>query len=137
MQTPTHAGWFDDPEDADQLRYFDGVVWTKHTTPRSTRRAASTPVQPGQQQFPGQGHPPQYPGQGGPQVQPEAQGQVPGQVQGQPPTTGGWPAPSYGGAQRVATTPDGQPLASYWHRVGAFIIDGIIQFVLMLVLGGW
>ncbi|MGA8977848.1 MAG: DUF2510 domain-containing protein, partial [Pedococcus sp.] len=63
MTTPTRAGWFDDPEDDQQLRYFDGVVWTKHTTPRSTRRASAAPAQPGQQQYPGQGHPPQYPGQ--------------------------------------------------------------------------
>ncbi|WP_369818809.1 DUF2510 domain-containing protein, partial [Phycicoccus sp. Root563] len=63
MQTPERAGWFDDPENDQQLRYFDGVVWTKHTTPRSTRQASSAPAQPGQQQFPGQGHPPQYPGQ--------------------------------------------------------------------------
>ena len=153
MEMPTRAGWYDDPENDQQLRYFDGVVWSKHTTPRSTRPAA-TAAQPGQQEFPGQGHPPQYPGQGGPQA--PAQAPVPGQVQGQPPAAGGWPAPpgqpnpqfpgspqggwnapTYGGAQRVATTPDGQPLASYWQRVGAYIIDGIIQFVILLVLGGW
>ena len=62
MDMPTRAGWYDDPENDQQLRYFDGVVWSKHTTPRSTRPAAAA-AQPGQQQFPGQGHPPQYPGQ--------------------------------------------------------------------------
>src|SRR5690349_2511025 len=139
MSTPTTPGWYDDPEDDSQLRYFDGVVWSKHTTPRSTRPAAAS-QQPGQQQFPGQGHPPQYPGQA----------QAPGQAPGQPPATGwqvppvtppgqqnpqfpgsqqqpGWNAPAYPGLQPVATTPDGQPLAGYWQRVGAYIIDGIIQ----------
>ena len=165
MDMPTRAGWYDDPENDQQLRYFDGVVWSKHTTPRSTRPSAAPP-QPGQQQFPGQGHPPQYPGQGAAQGQ--AQGQAPGQApdQGQapvqPPATGGWAAPptapqpgqqnpqfpgsqqqpgwnapAYPGMQRVATTPDGQPLAGFWQRVGAYILDGIIQFVLLLVLGGW
>ncbi|KRF24303.1 RDD family protein [Phycicoccus sp. Soil803] len=157
MSTPTTPGWYDDPEDDSQLRYFDGVVWSKHTTPRSTRPATGV-AQPGQQQFPGQGHPPQYPGQGGTQA--PSPSPVPGQAPAQPPATGGWSAPptpqpgqqnpqfpgspqggwnapTYGGVQRVATTPDGQPLASYWQRVGAFILDGIIQFVLMLVLGGW
>jgi uncharacterized RDD family membrane protein YckC len=153
MSTPTTPGWYDDPEDDSQLRYFDGVVWSKHTTPRSTRPAAAAP-QPGQQQFPGQGHPPQYPGQG------QAQGAAQGQPAGPPPTVGGWQAPpapqgqqnaqfpgsqqqagwnapAYPTTQRVATTPDGQPLASYWQRVGAYILDGLIQFVLLMVLGGW
>jgi uncharacterized RDD family membrane protein YckC len=154
MSTPTTPGWYDDPEDDSQLRYFDGVVWSKHTTPRSTRPAASA-AQPGQQQYPGQGHPPQYPGQGGTQA--PVQGQPPAQAPAPPTNTGwqapppqgqqhpqfpgsqqgGWNAPAYGGMQRVATTPDGQPLASYWQRVGAFLLDGIIQFVLMMVLGGW
>jgi uncharacterized RDD family membrane protein YckC len=49
----------------------------------------------------------------------------------------GWNAPAYPGLQPVATTPDGQPLAGYWQRVGAYIIDGIIQFVLLMLLGGW
>ena len=49
MQMPTHAGWFDDPDDPTQLRYFDGVVWTSHTAPRTTR-PATTGLQPGQQQ---------------------------------------------------------------------------------------
>ena len=142
MSTPTTPGWYDDPEDDSQLRYFDGVVWSKHTTPRSTRPAAGA-AQPGQQQFPGQGHPPQYPGQ---QQQPAAPGgwqappPPPGQQNPQFPGAhqqGGWNAPAYPGMPRVATTPDGQPLASYWQRVGAYIIDGIIQFVLLMVLGGW
>lgn len=35
MSTPPSAGWFDDPDQPDQLRYFDGVIWTAHTTARS------------------------------------------------------------------------------------------------------
>jgi hypothetical protein len=32
-QTPA-AGWFPDPEDATQLRYWDGAAWTEHRSPR-------------------------------------------------------------------------------------------------------
>ena len=178
MDTPTRAGWYDDPENDSQLRYFDGVVWSKHTTPRSTR-AMPTAAQPGQQQYPGQGHAPQYPGQvqaqapqhpgyaappapgaGSPPAGPPAAGpgappaappgapqqggwqqpgqQYPGQNQQFPGgPQGGWNAPSYPAMQPVAATPDGQPLAGYWQRVGAYLLDGIIQFVILLVLGGW
>ena len=178
MQTPTHAGWFDDPEDDQQLRYFDGVVWTKHTTPRSTRQASSAPAQPGQQQYPGQGHPPQYPGQT--QADPGQQGQAPAQQPTQQPTQqpGGWQAPNpqfpgtpqsgqwnppqgqqqygqqqypgqqpygqqqapwnapgYGAFAVGPTTPDGQPLASYGRRLGAFLIDWAIQSMIGATLG--
>ena len=30
---PTPAGWYPDPERADQLRYWDGVTWTEHRSP--------------------------------------------------------------------------------------------------------
>lgn len=28
---PVQAGWFSDPQNRCQLRYFDGVAWTQHT----------------------------------------------------------------------------------------------------------
>jgi uncharacterized RDD family membrane protein YckC len=156
MTTPTRAGWYDDPQDDAKLRYFDGVVWTNHTTPRSTRPAAVAPQQ-GQQQYPGEGHPPQYPGQSA---------QAPGQQPPQPhapyqqspyqapyqqppyqqapnpqfpgaPQQGGWSAPAHPGFATGPTTPDGQPLAGYWQRVGAFLIDWVAQLVLGLVFGGY
>ena len=33
MANPQSPGWYDDPENPHQLRYFDGVVWTRHTSP--------------------------------------------------------------------------------------------------------
>ena len=179
MDMPTKAGWYDDPENDSQLRYFDGVVWSKHTTPRSTR-STSAAAQPGQQQFPGQGHAPQYPGQ----VQAQAPQQAPGYAAppapgagsppagpptapGVPPMTapgapqggwqqpgqqypgqqspqfpgapqqGGWNVPAYQGMQSVPTTPDGQRLASYWQRVGAFVLDWLIQSVIAGILGSY
>ena len=28
------AGWYDDPQDPSQLRYWDGVVWSNHVSPK-------------------------------------------------------------------------------------------------------
>jgi uncharacterized RDD family membrane protein YckC len=119
---PTNPGWYDDPQEPAQLRYFDGVVWTNHTTPRVTRQVVDPSLSAG----------PPSTGWQAPQSagQPPHQ-QVPSGVQP------GWNAPAYGGLTTRPSTPDGQPLASYWQRVGAYIIDGIIQFVLVLVVAGW
>jgi uncharacterized RDD family membrane protein YckC len=145
MQMPTQAGWFDDPDDPTQLRYFDGVVWTSHTTPRSTRPASTGPQQPqpqyGQQPWqapsgpsvPGAGQPQQY--QQPPQYQ-QQYGQPSGQYPGAP-QQGSWNAPTYGGQPAVPTTPDGQPLAGYFQRVGAFVIDGLVLFLILVVPGTW
>jgi uncharacterized RDD family membrane protein YckC len=166
MSTPSAPGWYDDPQDAAQLRYFDGVVWTSHTTPRSTRPVGSATAQPdatqlpaGAQQPSGQTPTGQAPtgraGQAGqqepyqqPQWQPtqQQQWQSPQQWQTpqQPnpqfpgaPTQGQWNAPTYGGYPAGPTTPDGQPLAGYWQRVGAYILDAIISGIATAILAGW
>jgi hypothetical protein len=33
---PVQAGWFSDPQNRCQLRYFDGGVWTSYTVPVQT-----------------------------------------------------------------------------------------------------
>ena len=38
------AGWYDDPENPENLRYFDGVVWTTHTTPRTSPSVAQSTI---------------------------------------------------------------------------------------------
>jgi uncharacterized RDD family membrane protein YckC len=47
----------------------------------------------------------------------------------------------YGGAyagRAAATTPDGVPLAGWWHRVGAYVLDSLIQLpILLLVTFPW
>ena len=153
MANPQSPGWYDDPENPQQLRYFDGVVWTRHTSPRSTRpapgvggpEAGQWTGQPPQQQtepgWPGQ-QPPQPPQQ---QAQPGWPGQQPQQWQGQQqyppppqPGPGGWhmpPAPTVYGAR--ARTPDGEPLAGWWKRLAARLIDWIIVWVLSLPLTGY
>ncbi len=145
MDMPTRAGWYDNPDDPEQLRYFDGVVWTKHTTPRRTRAAMppAATVQPGPALTPpGAGAPPaasggwQAPHVGSAQV-PQGQQvpQAPDQQFPGAPQPGQWNAPGFPAMVPRPTTPDGQPLASYWQRVGAFVLDWIIQSLLALVLG--
>lgn len=138
MSTPSSPGWYDDPEDTASLRYFDGVVWTRHTAPKSTRpattaaQAAEAGAAAAQQWTAPGGH--------GPQATPGAPArpgtphpQFPGSPQQHQ-----WNAPP--GRSTVPTgptTPDGQPLASYWQRVGAYIIDALITGVASFLVGGW
>ena len=151
MSTPSSPGWYDDPQDPSHLRYFDGVIWTNHTAPRTTRTATSAAQEPpaaaGQQPAPAQGQPGapaqapwQAPQQSSQQQWQAPQWQQPQQQHGQfpgAPTPGQWNAPTYGGYPTGPTTPDGQPLASYWQRVLAYILDAIITGLVTAVLAGW
>ncbi|WP_181009972.1 RDD family protein [Ornithinimicrobium sufpigmenti] len=146
------AGWYDDPQDQANLRYWDGVQWTNHTSPKQKPgldRAGQSQQRPWGA-APGQGAPGQQGGYGsGGHGQQGGYGQggygqqggydphqpyaQQGQWQGAP-MPGGYP----GQAGSLATTPDGQPLAGWWHRVLARLIDGIllgiVGFVIVLPL---
>jgi len=47
------------------------------------------------------------------------------------------PMPGYGGVPTslVATTPDGQPLAGWWQRAGAYVVDLIITSAVVSLIG--
>lgn len=157
--TTREAGWYDDPQDGNSLRYWDGVEWTQHTSPKQKtglEQAGTGGVggaqaqgegQPGQYagQQPGQtGAPGQQPGQyGAPGQQPRQYGQAPqygthqdqyqyGQQQG------GWgqpmPGGGYTGTVTGPATPDGQPLAGWGMRLLARIIDYIVVVVVLALL---
>jgi uncharacterized RDD family membrane protein YckC len=49
------------------------------------------------------------------------------------PTSPAYPAQPY--AALPATTPDGQPLAGWWIRVGAYLLDGLIMAPISVLLG--
>ena len=150
MSTPTSPGWYDDPQDAAQLRYFDGIVWTSHTTPRSTRpmgqaatsTSATAADNAGTAAY---GQPPKAGGQGGQAPGQPGPWQAPGQQAPSPhqqqfpgyPQQGGWNQPAYPGLYPGPSTPDGQPLAGYGRRVVAYLLDGLLQLVLVMVLAGW
>lgn len=152
------AGWYDDPQDDSNLRYWDGVQWTNHTSPKQKPgldRAGQGQQQAQQgwgQQSQG-GQEPQnpygqqsqgpYAGQQSQNPYGQQQGHNPyaGQT-GQNPYQGQWggaPMPGMGyQPQNVdprSVTPDGQPIAGWWHRVGARLIDGLIMLPVTAVVG--
>ncbi len=149
------AGWYDDPQDTEVLRYWDGVQWTDHTSPRRRPNLGQTSNAPGQGSRPagqeqgdgssadgrsvygsGQHGMQQQSGLAGGGQQQYGQPQ-PGGQQGQSPYAGSWsqPAPEYyGAAGSKATTPDGQPLAGWWRRFFARILDGLLLIMLWFLL---
>jgi uncharacterized RDD family membrane protein YckC len=112
------SGWYDDPNDPAQLRYWDGVVWTSHVTPRKS----PTVDQSGIGTAPEAGGPAPYGGHG-------QQGQQQGQ---QPPAAPPWQGVQLGRPQ--PTTPDGVLLSGWWRRVAARVVDGIICGVITAVV---
>ncbi len=104
------SGWYDDPDDDTQLRYYDGVVWTEHTAAKRPAppqdRIAGHPVAPGRV-----APLPAYPGAGS--------------------ASGASWAPSAPGRRTAA---DGTPLAGWWRRVAAFLLDGIITTLITVPL---
>jgi hypothetical protein len=130
--TSSNAGWYPDPQDARLMRWWDGSGWTddvyerteplggpldQHTpfgsgaaaTARTTSGASST---------------------GSSTTDPYA-----------PPSgqQSGWaypPAPSTARPAATAqpSTPDGVPLASWWMRAAARIIDGVIVSLVALLV---
>lgn len=141
MSTPERAGWYDDPEDDSQLRYFDGIIWSDRTVPRyAPSKQPAAPLDPtATEDAPatdvfgrpvgGGSQPDQQPQQ--PWSTPQ-QGQQGQQGWGQQPA--GW---SHGQQPTEPTTEDGQPLAGYGARVGAYLIDGLIVGLLNLLISGW
>jgi uncharacterized RDD family membrane protein YckC len=141
------SGWYDDPQDPSLLRYWDGVVWSAHVTPKvsptversnigmpyGVTPAAARPQAPGSQGA--QGFP--APGGLGPHQQDQGQGQQGGQwpAYGQGP--GQFAAQPAGWQPHAATTPDGVELSGWWLRVGARLLDQLFTFMLALPFTGW
>jgi len=143
------SGWYDDPQDPSQLRYWDGVIWSDHVTPKvsptveqsnigmpyGVRPAAERTQPPGPPASGWQAPGPQgYQDQRPQDQRPQDQGQQPYGQQG-----GQWPAypqaPQWQGAELGkprAMTPDGVPLSGWWKRVLARIIDNIIISIVAL-----
>jgi len=150
------SGWYDDPQDPSQLRYWDGVVWSSHVSPKvsptveqshigmpyGVTPAAARPQSAGSSGAQGapadgsgfaspqqgqQGPRDLQQGQGQPADQWSQYGQVPGAPALQQP---GWQS-------HPATTPDGVPLSGWWLRVAARLLDGIIISLITLPFTGW
>lgn len=150
--TQPASGWYEDPRDTNQLRYFDGVVWTDHVRPRSIP-TASTPAMPPAPGADTPAWPPQYGydargGQGVQQVTPPGQqppaygqqgqyGQQQGQYTQQPWNSQPWATGPFGAAgvaQGKGMTQDGDVYSGWWRRVGASLLDGLIVGVVSSAL---
>ncbi len=117
--TQIPAGWYPDPDpeapEPKGQRYWDGQQWTEH-------------VQPAAQASPGSAPPPYPSGQYGQPGQPgQEQVGYPGDqtyqgAQGYQ----SYPAQTAYGVPGKVTTPDGQEVAGWGRRLGAWLIDSVI-----------
>ena len=125
-ELPAGPGWYEDEHDPLLLRYFDGVVWTSHTTTRRSPTAGDSTI--------GRATPGVIPGRAGnpgawSQPGPQGQQQGPGQWQG-----GGMPPSGPNPYQHGAILPDGAVLAEWWRRLFGRLIDVVIVGVVTLVI---
>jgi uncharacterized RDD family membrane protein YckC len=141
------SGWYDDPQDPDQLRYWDGILWSDRTMPKVKPNLDESRIGDARRQYEqhqerlraverartGANRPQQPP------MRPyERSHQDPYQHPQQ-----GYGRPSYGHQQAyqprpVKTTPDGEPTASWWRRLFAYFIDNILlSLVAMAISWAW
>ncbi|WP_342103871.1 RDD family protein [Luteococcus sp. H101] len=141
--------WYPDPADPARERYWDGERWTHNTRPVNNRPAPQAP--PTQdpwaaaQPMPGQAGPGQSVGNPqGQWTQPGQGGQWAGQQQGYGygPYQGGVPAPGSGVGPytplvggKAQQTADGVPLAGWWPRAFAWLLDSVLLTLVTLGLG--
>jgi uncharacterized RDD family membrane protein YckC len=126
------SGWYPDPTDLSQERYWDGWQWSRNTRAGENPpahgypgaqnwRAASAPGAQAQQPYQPQPQPHQQPYQ--PYQQP-----YPGQHSPQP-----WGLAGAGRPANTALTADGVPLAGWWWRVLAVILDAMLVWLVAAV----
>jgi len=140
------SGWYDDPQDPSQLRYWDGVVWSSHVSPKVSPTVEQSTIGMPYGVIPASARP-QSSGSQGAQGAPTAQRGYDSQQQDRGQPGGQWLSYGQGrgprGQQELgwqthpATTPDGVPLSGWWLRVAARFLDQILTFVLALPFTGW
>ncbi|NHA68807.1 RDD family protein [Phycicoccus flavus] len=118
MSTPTSPGWYEDPEDADQLRYFDGVVWSAHTTPLRSPTAASSTI----------GHAPTV------ESAAERAARAERETAARRGGSSSWSAPPVPSGTAAPTLPDGAVLAQWWRRLLGRAVDWLLTTVVSAVL---
>lgn len=125
MDSPDAPGWYDDPDDAAQLRYFDGIIWSERWVPKRVERPAPAGVAASGRH--GGGAAGSSPAGG-------THGTHRGSTGQGAPTA---PAPGWAGPTDQPTTADGEVLASFGVRAAAYVLDSLVLGVLNLLLGGW
>lgn len=124
-------GWYPNPENPEQQRWWDGQQWTEHV-------AVGAPMAPGYEQR----TQPAYPAQAPQPYQPQPyQPQPPQAYQPYPQQPAGYPGQQpYGGypAYPMApkgVLPDGARVAGWWWRVLARFIDNLVTTLPTLLFG--
>lgn len=107
MTEPTAPGWYEDPQDPQQLRYYDGIVWTAHTTPLTSPTAASSTI----------GHAPHVASEAERAAHPHG------------PAPSSWSGPPAWASSAKDTLPDGAVLAPWWRRLVARGLDWLLTSV--------
>ncbi|HWC23233.1 MAG TPA: RDD family protein [Flexivirga sp.] len=133
------SGWYDDPQDPNLLRYWDGILWSDRTMPKMKPNLDQSRIGDARRQYEEEqerkraAEQAQAPGYGQrPQLRPYQQ---------QPPSQQypGGPQSPYAHQQayaprQVKTTPDGEPTASWWRRLFAYIVDNILLSVVAVAI---
>jgi uncharacterized RDD family membrane protein YckC len=141
------SGWYDDPQDPSQLRYWDGVAWSGNTSPKVAPQVEQSTIGMPYGVTPASARPQRTQdspaSQGGYASPQQGWGQQSQQSQQDLGSEGGqWPpygqSPGQYGQQgwtsNVATTPDGVPLSGWWKRVLARLLDQVIVGIVALPL---
>lgn len=125
MQTPERAGWYDDPDDAEQLRYFDGIVWSERRVPKKAPTREPAPQQPVDVQA----------------ARDAWAGHVPPSQHAQPGQTGyqhtGYQQTSAGSSGPVPVSADGRPYAGFGLRLASWLVDLMVVWALGGLLSSW
>jgi uncharacterized RDD family membrane protein YckC len=128
------AGWYPDPADETRQRYWNGTQWTMETRIGTPDFAAPgvAYTKSGATEYPTQPEVP-YQAEYPPHVENPYQptGIVPGYGAYNP--NSGYEHPLYGSAYRGPRTADGVPLAGWWWRVLALLLDNIILNVVAMI----
>lgn len=116
------SGWYEDPNNAELLRYWDGVMWTEHTAmrrPPNGRPGGEPQTAAYPEQTAGYGSGPQDRVAGG-------QGHTASAVSGHSRAASG----AWRGLGTIA--PDGREYGSWLRRVGAYLVDDLVVALIAL-----
>ncbi len=126
------SGWYDDPQDPNSLRYFDGVLWTDNVVPRTSPTVADSTTGRAFDPYAASAYPPAPPA--GPWAGPSAPGAGAGPgPYGAPPAGYGYGAAPRLGWRTGPATPDGAPLAEWWQRLLAYLLDTFLSQAIALI----
>lgn len=140
--TERASGWYDDPQDPDLLRYWDGILWSDRTMPKIKPGLEQSRIGDSRRQYEeqqerlraaehartGRGHPQLPPMRRYERSQQDPYRQQPGY--GRSPYGAQQPYQ----ARPVKTAPDGEPTASWWRRLFAYFIDNILLSIIAIAI---